>query len=231
MINYREEIDGLRALAVMSVILYHIGLLNIVPGGYVGVDIFFVISGYLITTLIIEDLDTGRFSFAHFYERRCRRILPALYFISSINCFFAFRYMSPPKLKEYGYTIISMITFSSNIYFWRNDDQYFSRMSDFNPLIHTWSLAVEEQFYIVFPILCYGFMNRRKCLLVILWIAAFSSLFFAQWGGNLQIISRKTFYMFLQHRFASFYMPFGRIWELLAGSFIAFYVKADGSIG
>ncbi|CAF0784527.1 unnamed protein product [Adineta ricciae] len=211
MLVYRKEIDGLRAIAVLPVILYHAGYVNIVPGGYVGVDIFFVISGYLITSLIDMEIRQGTFSLIRFYERRCRRILPALYVISLVTCYFAYQRMSPGQLEDFGYSLISIITFSSNVFFWWKDDRYFSQLNELNPVVHTWSLAVEEQFYLVFPLLCLLF-------------------FLAQWGGNIQMISKRTFYMFFQHSWASFYMPIGRIWELLLGSFVAFYSRANDSI-
>ena len=160
MFIYREEIDGLRSIAVIPVILYHAGLTKYFSGGYIGVDIFFVISGYLITSVIQNECEQGTFSLVHFYERRCRRILPALFFILFLSCFVAYYFMLPDQLKEFGETLISIICLSSNIYFWWKDDGYFSRLTELNPLVHTWSLAVEEQFYFIFPLLCYLFMKK-----------------------------------------------------------------------
>ncbi|UJR17763.1 hypothetical protein I4U23_004661 [Adineta vaga] len=225
MLIYRKEIDGLRALALLPVILYHAGLTLLVPGGYVGVDIFFVISGYLITSLIDMEFREGTFSLIRFYERRCRRILPALYIISCIICYFAYYWMSSGQLREFGYSLISIVTFSSNIFFWWKDDNYFSRLTELNPVVHTWSLAVEEQFYLVFPLLCYLFARKRRYLFTLLGLLALLSFCLAQWGGNIQSISNMTFYMFLQHSWASFYMPMGRMWELLLGAFVAFYLR------
>lgn len=225
MLAYREEIDGLRALALLPVIFYHAGFKLLFRGGYVGVDMFFVISGYLIASLIDAELKEGTFSLIHFYERRCRRILPALYTISLISCYFAYHWMSPGQLKEFGYSVICITTFSSNIYFWWKDDGYFSRISELNPVVHTWSLAVEEQFYLIFPLLCYLLAKKQRYLISFLWFLALLSFFFAQWGGNIQTPSNTAFYMFLQHPLASFYMPIGRVWELLMGSFAAFYLR------
>ncbi|UJR18412.1 hypothetical protein I4U23_005317 [Adineta vaga] len=220
MLIYRKEIDGLRALAILPVILYHAGFVLLVRGGYVGVDIFFVISGYLITSIVDVELSGGTFSLIGFYEKRCCRILPALYVILCITCSFAYQWMSPSKLREFGYSLIFIATFSSNIFFWWKDDNYFSHPTEFNPVIHTWSVAVAEQFYLLFPFLCYLFARKRRYLFVLLGYIALLSFYFAQWGGNIHSIPNMTFYMFLQHSWASFYMPIGRIWELLLGAFI-----------
>lgn len=149
-IPYRPEIDGLRALAVLPVLFFHAGY-NLFSGGYVGVDIFFVISGYLITAIIYKDLSAGRFSIAKFYERRARRILPALFVIMACTLPFAWFLMMPPQLENYGKSIIAVILFCSNIFFWQTLD-YFDQTAELKPMLHTWSLGVEEQYYIVFPI-------------------------------------------------------------------------------
>jgi peptidoglycan/LPS O-acetylase OafA/YrhL len=170
MVIYREEIDGLRAIAVISVILYHAGFKMYFSGGYVGVDIFFVISGYLITSIIIKECQEDSFSLINFYERRCRRILPALFLILFLSSIFAYYCMLPEQLKEFGESLISVLCLSSNIYFWWKDDGYFSRLTELNPLVHTWSLAVEEQFYFIFPLLCYLFYTKKKIYFIILLI-------------------------------------------------------------
>ena len=148
--NYRREIDGLRAVAVMPVIFFHGGV-PVFSGGYVGVDVFFVISGYLITTIILGDLQAGRFSLLSFYERRARRILPALTFV--VLCCFptAWFLLMPEELIYFSQSAISVSTFSSNFLFMKRD--YFSTAAELLPLLHTWSLAVEEQYYILFPLL------------------------------------------------------------------------------
>ena len=147
-INYRADIDGLRTLAVFSVIFFHADLFYF-RGGYIGVDIFFVISGYLITKLIISDLQQKKFSILNFYERRIRRIIPALYFLIiilfPICCFF----LSPTKSQEFFRMVLSTIGFFSNIYFWKTSG-YFDVESELKPLLHTWSLSIEEQFYLFF---------------------------------------------------------------------------------
>ncbi|CAF2145123.1 unnamed protein product [Rotaria magnacalcarata] len=231
MLVYREEIDGLRALAIVPVILYHAGFTGFFAGGYVGVDIFFVISGYLITSLIEAEFDSGTFSLGHFYERRCRRILPALFLIIFVSSGFAYCWMLPEQLKEFGQTLISIVTLSSNIFFWFNDDGYFVQLTELNPLVHTWSLAVEEQFYVIFPVLCYFLSNKKRFLVTLLACLALLSFFLAQWGGNLQSISNDRFQFFSQHICASFYLPAGRAWELLIGAFAAFYLRINDSVG
>lgn len=225
MLVYRHEIDGLRTIAVLSVIFYHAGYTELFRGGYVGVDIFFVISGYLITSLINVELEDETFSIIQFYERRCRRILPALYVLLFVCCYFAYHVMHPIQLKEFGYSLIFITFFSSNIFFWWKDDGYFTQIVESNPLIHTWSLAVEEQFYLIFPSLCYLFAKKHSYLVSLLAFLGLVSFFLAQWGCNLRLISTAEFQMFCQHSLASFYMPIGRIWELLTGSFAAFHLK------
>jgi peptidoglycan/LPS O-acetylase OafA/YrhL len=229
MIVHREEIDGLRAIAVVSVILYHAGFKMYFSGGYVGVDIFFVISGYLITSIIHKECQQNTFSLINFYERRCRRILPALFLILFLTSLFSYYLMLPEQLKEFGETLLSITGLSSNFYFWYKDDGYFSQLSELNPLVHTWSLAVEEQFYFVFPILCFLFYRKKIYLIILLICLSGFSLFVAQWGGNFQSMRNEQFQMFSQHRFASFYLPFGRIWELLLGAFLAFYLQSNDS--
>jgi peptidoglycan/LPS O-acetylase OafA/YrhL len=229
MFVYREEIDGLRSIAVIPVILYHCGLRTYFSGGYVGVDIFFVISGYLITSVIENECEEETFSLINFYERRCRRILPALFLILFLSCLFAYYLMLPEQLKEFGESLLSILCLSSNIYFWWKDDGYFSQLSELNPLVHTWSLAVEEQFYFLFPILCYLFAKRKIYFIILLICFSGISLFLAQWGGNLPSILIRKYQFFSQHRFASFYLPIGRIWELLIGAFLAFYLRFSHS--
>jgi len=229
MVVYREEIDGLRAIAVISVILYHAGFKMYFSGGYVGVDIFFVISGYLITSIIYKECQEKTFSLINFYERRCRRILPALFLILFLSSIFAYYLMLPEQLKEFGESLISVLCLSSNIYFWWKDDGYFSRLTELNPLVHTWSLAVEEQFYFIFPLLCYLFMKKKPYFIITLICFGVISLFLSQWGENLQLMSFNQFQMFYQPSYASFYLPIGRIWELLLGVFVAFYLQTDNS--
>ena len=151
-INYRPEIDGLRAIAVFSVIIYH-ARDSFLPGGFLGVDIFFVISGYLITSLILKELQlTNKFSFSHFYERRIRRIIPALLVVMILSTCISYTTLYLSSFVDFSKSLISSIFSVSNFYFHYEDSLYSEESSLFKPLLHTWSLSLEEQFYIFFPI-------------------------------------------------------------------------------
>jgi len=207
--NYRAEIDGLRALAVVPVILFHAGFENF-SGGFVGVDIFFVISGYLITTIIVNEIIAGKFSLVNFYERRARRILPALYVIALITAVFASVILLPTDLISFGKSLISIPVFSSNFFFW-SERGYFGPSTELKPMVHTWSLAVEEQFYIIYPLLLLFLISKRTLLTVVM-----LSLF---------ILSLAlSWYLTKLHFETAFYLPFARAWELFAGGFAAFYM-------
>jgi len=209
--KYRPEIDGLRALAVIPVILFHAGI-QVFSGGYIGVDIFFVISGYLITSIILSELSDKSFSFIGFYERRARRILPALFFMMAVCLPFAWVWMLPHELKGFSQSLFAVTTYTSNIYFWITTG-YFEIAAELRPLLHTWSLAVEEQYYLLFPILLAAGMRwGRRVIIPAIVLIALLSLFLAQY---LSVIKAS---------FAFYLLP-TRIWELLAGSLIAFYPK------
>ena len=208
--KYRAEIDGLRALAVLPVILFHAGF-EWFSGGFVGVDVFFVISGYLITTIIISEMGEGKFSIVNFYERRARRILPALFFVMAACLPFAWLWLTPNDLKDFGQSLIAVSTFSSNILFWL-ESGYFDTAAELKPLLHTWSLAVEEQYYILFPIfLMLTWRLGIKWILILLFLIFLISLGVAQWGAY----NSPT---------AAFYLLPTRVWELLIGAFLAFYL-------
>jgi len=210
-LKYRPEIDGLRALAVVPVIFFHAGFKEF-RGGFVGVDIFFVISGYLITTIIINELDAGNFSIIRFYERRARRILPALFFVMLACLPFSWAWLMPRDLVDFAKSIVSVSTFSSNILFWRQSG-YFDTAAELKPLLHTWSLAVEEQYYILFPLfLMFSWRLGRRNILALLAIAFCLSLGLAQWGAY-------------NKPSATFYLLLTRGWELLVGGFCAFYLR------
>jgi len=153
-LGYRDDIDGLRAIAVLSVVFYHAGLGF--PGGYVGVDVFFVISGYLITALILKDLERGTFSMSNFWERRIRRIFPALAVMVAATMLAGWFLLLPEDLAKLGASVVAQSLLVSNFYFWRTTN-YFGGANDEKPLLHTWSLAVEEQFYLIFPIALLAF--------------------------------------------------------------------------
>lgn len=207
--KYRSEIDGLRAVAVIPVILFHAGF-STFSGGFVGVDVFFVISGYLITTIILTKMELGTFSLVEFYERRARRILPALFLIMLVSLPFAWLWLTPSDIKDFSRSLVAVSTFSSNILFSR-ESGYWDTASELKPLLHTWSLAVEEQYYILFPLfLMLMWRYRKRWILGAFMLIAGISLAMAQWGAN--------------HKpSATFYLLQTRGWELAIGASIAFY--------
>lgn len=206
--KYRREIDGLRAVAVVPVILFHAGF-SAFSGGFVGVDVFFVISGYLITSILLAELEQGNFSIARFYERRARRILPALFVVMLACLPFAYMWMPPLQLKDFAQSLVAVVFFASNILFWR-EDGYFAASAELKPLLHTWSLAVEEQYYLLFPLfLLLSWRFGRKCVFWSVVAVAVFSLLLAEWGWR-------------NSPSANFYLTPTRAWELLAGSFCAF---------
>jgi peptidoglycan/LPS O-acetylase OafA/YrhL len=220
-ITYRPEIDGLRAIAVGAVILYHaqITVFDHQPfrGGFIGVDIFFVISGYLITSIILKELiTTGSFSFKHFYERRIRRILPVLIFVMLVSLPFAWMYLLPSSFVDFSKSILYSLGFSSNFYFWYSGQQYGAESGLLKPFLHTWSLSVEEQYYIIFPIvLLIVFKYFRQYLIHILILGFIISLALADWGSR-------------NHPSFNFYILPTRGWELLAGSILAYFEITKG---
>lgn len=142
--NYRPDIDGLRTIAVGAVVLFHFHV-PFITGGYIGVDIFFVISGYLISSILFRELETGRFSLVGFYERRARRILPALFLVLIATAVAACLLMIPQDVLDVGESILATLAFVANFYFWQSSG-YFAGAAELQPLLHMWSLAVEEQF-------------------------------------------------------------------------------------
>ena len=222
MIKYRPEIDGLRSIAVIAVVLYHADLLidGINPfifkqyefvlfeGGFIGVDIFFVISGYLICSIILKGIQENNFRFSEFYERRARRILPVLFFITFISILLGILVMDSNELVEFSGSILSSLGFGSNIWFWL-EDSYTAQSSELKPFLHTWSLSIEEQFYFIFPpLIILIWKYAKKYLLSFLIILFFISLQIAD---------------FTSTRFtdAGFYLIHTRAWELIAGAILA----------
>ncbi|MEP7221491.1 MAG: acyltransferase family protein [Novosphingobium sp.] len=211
--QYRREIDGLRAVAVVPVILFHAGL-TVFSGGFVGVDVFFVISGFLITGILIAELERGDFSIARFYERRARRILPALYVVLACCLPFAWLWMPPALLKSFAASLVAVIGFASNILFWRQEG-YFAASAELKPLLHTWSLAVEEQYYLFFPIGLWAFWRfGRARVFVGVVLLALISLGVSEWASR-------------HAPSANFYLATSRAWELLAGSICAFLSRGN----
>jgi peptidoglycan/LPS O-acetylase OafA/YrhL len=213
---YRAEIDGLRALAVLPVIFFHAGF-EIFGGGFVGVDVFFVISGYLITSIIISEISSNKFSIVNFYERRARRLLPALFFVMGVCIPFAWLWLTPSDLKDFGESLVAVSFFSSNILFW-SESGYFDTTAELKPLLHTWSLAVEEQYYIIFPIfLLLSWRLGIRKILILLVIFFIISLSLANWGAY----NKPSFTFFL--------LP-TRGWEILIGVFTSFYLYKNSFI-
>ena len=204
--KYRADIDGLRAVAVLSVVGFH-AFPNVVRGGFIGVDIFFVISGFLISTIIFENLERGTFSFAEFYSRRIRRIFPAL-LIVLVSCFaFGWFALLSDEFKQLGKHIAGGAGFISNFVFW-NERGYFDNAAETKPLLHLWSLGIEEQFYIAWPFLLWAAWSKRLNLAYI--IASIAIISFAL---NIRGVGIDTV--------ATFYSPQTRFWELLCGSLLA----------
>lgn len=207
--RYRPEIDGLRAVAVVPVIFFHAQFSGF-PGGFVGVDVFFVISGFLITTIILDDLAAGRFSIIGFYERRLRRIAPALLFVCLACLPFAAMWMLPPELKAFGKMLFHSLLMVSNFLLWGEVD-YFEASNELKPLLHTWSLSVEEQFYLVFPPLLW-LLHRSMPRRMLTVVAALAVLSFVL-----------TWPLSAVDPVGNFYLPVTRFWELAAGAMLAIH--------
>lgn len=216
-LKYRPDIDGMRCVAVLSVLIFHLSP-NKMPGGFVGVDVFFVISGYLISAIVFSEINASRFSVLGFYERRVRRIFPALFgMLLAVSAVLSFLLL-PGEFTTYAKSVIAATLSSSNFYFWLHSGYFDSPTS--NPLLHTWSLAVEEQFYILFPIFLVVirqfFPKRLKPAVVVLF---FLSLGASEWTVH----SNAT---------TAFYMPHTRAWELLMGTIVSlgFFPKLQSAL-
>lgn len=205
--SYRPDLDGLRAVAVLSVIAYHLAP-GALPGGYLGVDIFFVLSGYLITTIVWHEMLAGQFSLARFYDRRVRRIMPALLLVLMVTAGASALVLLPLDLMGMARSLLAALGFVANIYFWRDTD-YFSRLADEKPLLHIWSLGVEEQFYLLFPLLLMLLVRRRR------WAAAMIAA--------LVVVSLAGHFVALHAGGAlpAFYLLPTRAWELGMGALLA----------
>lgn len=208
--KYRADIDGLRALAILLVVIYH-AFPKLLSGGFIGVDVFFVISGFLISTIIYEHLETNDFSFLDFYLRRIRRIFPAL-LVVLIACF-ALGWFSllADEYKQLGKHIAGGAGFISNLVLW-NESGYFDKASHSKPLLHLWSLGVEEQFYFLWPIIIFAVWRYKINLL-----AVAISIFVISFALNIYQI------YYLDNLANTFYLPHTRFWELMAGAILAKY--------
>lgn len=206
--KYRSEIDGLRAIAIIPVVLFHAGYTSF-SGGFVGVDVFFVISGYLITSIILKNLQNGEFNLVDFYSRRIKRIFPLLIFVSFITLFFSFFILNPETFANFGKIYVGIGTFSSN-FFILFQGGYFAKWVGAQPLTHTWSLSVEEQFYVFFPAL-FAYIYKKGNLKVVIWIITISSF----------LLSIVMSYDYM--RISFFILP-TRAWELGAGVLASLYI-------
>lgn len=223
---YRPDIDGLRAVAVLAVVFYHLDLLPL-PGGYLGVDIFFVISGYLITSIILRELKNGTFSLANFWARRIRRILPALSVVLATSAIVAYWLsLLPSDFASFGKSLFAQSIFLSNFFFMRNDN-YFADSADSMPLLHTWSLSVEEQFYLIFPILLiFLYKIGKRHIATALGLIALASFIL---NIYLSVVNPDQIFSLINPSFwgearnfdISFYLLPARAWELLVGALAA----------
>ena len=213
MILYRPEIDGLRALAVMPVILFHAGF-ETFGGGFVGVDVFFVISGYLITSIILAEREAGIFSLKSFYERRARRILPVLFFVMLTCMPFAWLWLLPANMQDFAESLAAVSIFLSNHLF-LSETGYFETDSELKPLLHTWSLAVEEQYYLFFPLfLLLVTRHAKQGFVSILTCTTLLSFGIGQWASHYEPE-------------AAFFLLPARFWEIATGCLLAFLPKSD----
>jgi len=208
-VKYRADIDGLRCLAVLPVVFFHAGLPGF-SGGFVGVDVFFVISGFLITTIILQAREAGRFSFLDFYARRIRRILPALVPVIGFALVFSVLFLPLSERRDFFDSLIGAATFTSN-YVFLEQAGYFNGPVELKPLLHTWSLAIEEQFYVVFPLVCVLAMTfaGRRALGILLSVVLIASL-----AANVYVLRDVSANL-------AFYSTPLRVWELLAGCLLA----------
>jgi peptidoglycan/LPS O-acetylase OafA/YrhL len=218
--RYRPEIDGLRAVAVVAVVLFHYGFGC--SGGYVGVDVFFVISGFLIPSLIWKDLESGRFTFANFWERRARRIVPALVAVTIAALAAGWFLLLPADYENLGQASAAQAVIAANIHYWLSSG-YFADGANTKPLIHTWSLAVEEQFYLIVPFLFWLIFRSARLRSP----KAVLSLLLAGFGLSFGL----SVYGVAHHREATFYLLPTRAWELLLGAIVIFLPIPRASLG
>lgn len=207
--KYHPDIDGLRALAVLSVVIYH-AFPEWLKGGFVGVDIFFVISGYLISTIIFTNLEKETFSFREFYIRRVKRLFPALLLVLVSSLLFSWFALFADEFEQLGKHVLAGTVFISNLVFW-SENGYFDNIAASKPLLHLWSLGIEEQFYIIWPLLIWFVWRSKIGLLLVTISVTFLSFFL-------------NIYSIGQDPVATFYSPLTRLWELSTGSLLAYLV-------
>jgi peptidoglycan/LPS O-acetylase OafA/YrhL len=218
-IAYRPEIDGLRGIAVLAAIGWHAQFkvlgLDPIQGGFIGIEIFFVISGYLITLIILREMQQDRFTIRGFYERRARRILPILLTVLLASLPFAWLYMLPKAVEEFAGSVLSMLAFGSNFWFWQ-ESSYWSEAGELKPLLHTWSLSLEEQFYVLFPL-----------LLIVLWkvgVRYIVPVFLVIFVGSLMLTQVSV----ASDPEGTFFLLLPRMWELIAGALLAVLEMNNG---
>lgn len=214
--TYRAEIDGLRAFAVIAVVLFHIEP-KVVPGGFIGVDVFFVISGFLITSIIKQEINEGAFSFRDFWARRVRRILPALIFVTAVTLAVSYAFVFRPDQQAIGKQAFTALLSVANFYFWRRKDDYWGSAAEESPFLHTWSLSVEEQFYLLFPIAMWLILRfRSRWLPGSILSAVVASLVLFLWSWQTAPTS-------------AFYLLPARVWELGTGCLLAVTLNVNRS--
>jgi len=206
-VRYRSDVDGLRALAIVAVVLFHAGF-SVVPGGFVGVDVFFVISGFLITGLITDELRQGEFSFWQFYARRVRRIFPALFAMLAAVLLAGYFILTPDEYQTLGASAAYSSAFMANVYFWLHTS-YFDQYANTMPLLHLWSIGVEEQFYLIWPLFMvlvwrYVRLSQSAALVALACATILLAILCVVWTG----IDSKS----------AFYLPFTRLWEFALGA-------------
>ena len=215
-VKYRPEIDGIRTLAIVPVVIYHLKIPfadgYMLPGGFLGVDVFFVISGFLITKIILDEFNqTGTFSLKRFYMRRARRILPALILVILASIVAAFFVLSPTEMNRFGTSILAALGFFSNIFWFFALGEYGAQSGLLQPLLHTWSLAIEEQFYLFFPLLLLLLKPMRRPGLSLGLVVALLIV-------SLCLAEATTSF----NKQVSFFSPISRAWELLVGALMSF---------
>ena len=203
--KYRSDIDGLRAIAVFSVIFFHLKCTN---NGYLGVNVFFVISGYLITSIIFKEVENNTFSILKFYERRIRRIIPLVLFTSFIAFILGLVFMLPDDLENLSQSVIASNMSLNNLLMFKTSSNYWAIKNDFKPLMHTWSLGIEEQFYLFYPFIFFFLKKKKSTILKVLIVTTIVSL---------------IAFIFSNNTSAKFYFIHYRFFELSIGGIAAIY--------